>query len=144
MTLPPHHSIAHGGDRGKPSACHVTCSDGGTTPLERILIGLEHPRRRYLLYYLDERKHAHIAEAAQYIAACERTCDLNDIPAEHHENVKIDLFHVHLPKLADLELIEYDSRNGDIRFREPPDHLPKFIRLAAQTDSVEKPPLDSE
>lgn len=96
-----------------------------------------------MLYYLNGQDHAHIGEAAQYIAACERDCDLHDVPSDHHENVKIDLFHLHLPKLAELNLIEYDARNGDIRFQDPPDHLSEFVELADRADDVEKPPLES-
>lgn len=117
--------------------------DGGGGPLDRILTSLKKPRRRYLLYYLNEQEHAHIAESAQYIAACEWECELEDIPAEAHENVKIDLFHVHLPYLADFDLIEYDPQNGDIRFRDPPDKLLEFLDLAKSTEDIDLPDIDS-
>lgn len=117
---------------------------GGGEPLERILTGLNDVRRRYLLYYLTEQQYAHIAEAAEYIAACELECELGEVPPEAHEDIEIDLFHTHLPYLTDLDLIEYDSRNGDIRFRDPPEKLMEFLELAEATEDVDTPDIETE
>lgn len=119
-------------------------SDGGGGPLERILSGLNDSRRRYLLYYLNEKQHAHIDEAAQYIAACEGECELEEVPNQAWETVKTDLFHVHLPHLTELDLIEYDSRNCDIRFRDPPEKLRDFLDLAEASEDLERPELDQD
>ncbi len=90
------------------------------------------------------QQHAHIAEAAQYIGACEWECELEEVPAEAHEDIKIDLFHVHLPYLADLDFVEYDPRNGDIRFCDPPDKLVEFLELAAETEDINLPDLETD
>lgn len=113
--------------------------DGGEGPLDRILSGLIDSRRRYLLYYLGENEDAYITEAAKYVTACEQQCELEDVPDGARERVKIDLYHGHLPQLADSDLIEYDQRSGAIRFRDPPDQLRKFLELAEDTEDIDTP-----
>lgn len=113
-------------------------SDGGETPLDQILSCIQNKRRRYLLYYLEEEDDAYIKDAAQFIAACERECDLEDVPAEASEQVKIELYHVHLPKLADQNIIDYDSRSSAIRFQDPPDDLSDFVELCSSMELEER------
>lgn len=135
----------NGGRMGEFKAVMDQCntvSDGGVTPLDRVLEGLADPRRRYLLYYLNERESCGIDEAAQYVAACERECDLEEVPAKATERVKINLFHAHLPKLDEYNLVEYDQRSKEMRYRDPPDSLSEFLKLAKDMDTIDPPEID--
>ena len=38
-------------------------------------------------------------------------------PTTHRELLEIDLHHVHLPKLADAVVIDYDSTSGTVEYR---------------------------
>lgn len=112
-------------------------ADGGRDPIDRILLALSEPRCRYLLYFLDERGDAYIEDVARFIAACERDCDPSESPEDHVEQVKRDLYHVHLPKLADNNIIDYDRRSGAMCFQNPPPNLSSFLELASEVELSE-------
>ena len=113
-------------------------TDGGREPIDRVLLALSEPRRRYFLYYLDRQGDAYIDEAARFIAACERDCDPSDVSAETWEAVRRELYHVHLPKLAGENIIDYDRRSGAMCFQNPPSELPEFLELASSMELSER------
>lgn len=112
-------------------------ADGGREPIDRILLALSEPRCRYLLYYLEGEGDAYIEDVARFITACERSCDPDDVPDEHTERVRRDLYHVHLPKLAASNIIDYDQRSGAMCFQSPPEELSKFLQLASSVELSE-------
>lgn len=111
-------------------------SDGGRSPLDRILIGLHDDRRRCLLYHLDEEDPCSLDGAARRVAAWEHGCDPDDVPDDIYDRVKLDLYHTHLPKLADLNVLDYDKRSEAIRLRDPPEKLSDFLELAREEDDL--------
>lgn len=111
--------------------------DGGRQPIDRILLALSEPRCRYLLYYLDGEGDAYIEDVARFITACERGCDPDDVPEDHNDRVRRDLYHVHLPKLAASNIIDYDQRSGAMCFQRPPEELSKFLQLASSVELSE-------
>lgn len=115
----------------------LTTPDGGHTPLNRILISLQVNRRRYLLYYLQEEDSCDLDDAAQHVAAWEQGCDLSDVPPKIHDRIQMELYHIHLPKLEQLNIIDYDKRSGGIRLRDPPDKLDAFLELARAEDELD-------
>lgn len=111
--------------------------DGEQNALNRILTGLQHPYRRYLLYYLQEEKACELREAARRIAAWDHECDVAAVPSDIHDSIELELYHTHLPKLEALDIIDYDQRSGSVRLQDPPDQLPKFLELARTEDGVD-------
>ena len=112
----------------------LAVSDGGRSPVERILESLRSTHRRYLLYHLQDDGTSTLAEAARWVAARDLGCGPDEVPAELHERFKTDLYHTHLPKLTDLHIIDYDERTGAIRLRDPPDKLDAFLALTRDED----------
>ncbi|WP_425607419.1 DUF7344 domain-containing protein [Halomontanus rarus] len=57
--------------------------------------------------------------------------ETSDVSQKQRKRVKLTLHHRHLPKLDDAGLIEYDHRNGDIRYRGTADSelidIPKLL-----------------
>jgi len=70
-------------------------------------------RRRRVLYYLLDTDDGLVP-----------TDDLVDHVLEHdpkaddRDEITLSLHHVHLPKLSDAGLIEYDTQGGTVRYRE--------------------------
>lgn len=75
---------------------------------------LAHERRRYLLYTLLEDEGWSLRRLAGKVAAWEEGCAEPDLSEERIERVYASLHHAHVPKLADLEIIEYDRRDETI------------------------------
>jgi len=67
-------------------------------------------RRRHLLQTLREEDTASVDDLAGKLAS-----DGGASP----ERVAVDLHHNHLPKLADEEIVEYDSRSNTVRYSPP-------------------------
>lgn len=88
--------------------------------LDALFDALADRRRRYVLYYLaaveDEAVLA-VEDIAERVESWEREWDA----AERRESVdggraiRVDLHHNHLPRLADVGLIEYDARTETVR-----------------------------
>jgi hypothetical protein len=77
---------------------------------------LSNERRRILLSVLpDQSTPVDAADLARTVAAREESSAPEDVSAELVRDVHVTLHHVHLPKLDDAELLEYDAPAGDVR-----------------------------
>ena len=86
-------------------------TDGGTEAITVILGALTHWRRRYILYHLhDCPGPVEADELARQVLAWETNTTVGNITDKECERVVTDLYHNHLPKLADADVIEYDQR----------------------------------
>jgi hypothetical protein len=74
------------------------------------------PRRDTLRYFLETTERtATLDELASYVAG--RVGGLSD---DAREDTRLHLHHVHLPKLADVGLVDYDIQSSTVRYREHP------------------------
>ncbi len=71
---------------------------------------LADPHRRYTMYHLATMD-GETVDLSNLVVA------LSDRVTTPPERLEINLCHVHLPKLADHNLIEYDERSETIRYR---------------------------
>ena len=99
----------------KASAPHNADSevDAGT-----LLHLLATDRRRLFVSYLADRpdETVDVDEVVDAITEAEWP---DPGPATHRERVPIDLHHVHLPKLADAEVIDFDPVAETVRYDGP-------------------------
>lgn len=74
-------------------------------------------RRRYLLYYLVAVD-GEVFELADAVTAVRNHESAGTEMDDHssREEVRTTLHHTHLPRLADAEILDYDPRQGTIRF----------------------------
>jgi hypothetical protein len=73
-------------------------------------------RRDTLRYFLETTERtATLDELASYVAG--RVGGLSD---DAREDTRLHLHHVHLPKLADVDLVDYDTQSSTVRYREHP------------------------
>lgn len=84
----------------------------GSARLNRLLKAVAHQRRRNVLYVLEEKGEGVISldDLADEIIA-------DDLEFDDIDKVRLILHHRDVPKLAEAQLLEYDSRNGTIRYR---------------------------
>lgn len=96
----------------------------GREPVDRILEILSHPGRREILGFLVDASSetCSIDEVVDHLAA-ER--DAADSAAEQRR-LALQLRHVHLPKLAQEGVIEYDPSTGALRYL-PDDDLETWL-----------------
>lgn len=111
-------------------------ADGGDQEVDRLLDAVGTYRRRCVLYCLMETDTAELEELTRSVSAMENDQAPDDIPTETLDDVKADLYHQTLPKLAELKIIEYDPRSETIRYQHPPLHFEEFLSLTRDLDPV--------
>lgn len=103
------------------SSIHPTAlrKDARSAALPILSVG----RRRRLLAALDEREGSvSVSELATAIAAGERGADPETVGDEAVRSVWLSLEHVHLPKLADVDLVAWDRASGTVDRTNHPVH----------------------
>lgn len=88
--------------------------DGGT--IERICDLVSHPTRRVLLRVLrDIETPTTIETVAGEIIDADGNRPDGVEQTEKADRVVVELYHIHLPKMADTGMINYDPETGTIR-----------------------------
>ena len=98
---------------------------------------LSSPRRRYLLYYL--RTHGgreEVTELAKHVAAWEYDVDVSDLDSQQQKRVYVSLYQTHVPKLADVGVVEYDPDTGLVELTDRAGEVEKYVR---SDESTERP-----
>lgn len=89
--------------------------DRSGLPHDVVLDALQEPRRRFAFVYLQRQdRHVTLDELARETAAWETDALPSEIDEERQYWVRLSLHHVHLPKFADVGLVEYtdDERHA--------------------------------
>lgn len=91
--------------------------DSGRLQIDLLFDVLSDCHRRQLVAYMhsSNKDIFHLDDLSQIIATQET--EPSEVSEKKREQVKIAFHHRHLPNLDDAGLIEYDSRNGDVRYR---------------------------
>ncbi|MFP8953583.1 hypothetical protein ACLI4Z_11495 [Natrialbaceae archaeon A-arb3/5] len=84
-----------------------------------VLVLLSHHRRRYALRCL--RTHENplaLADLAEEVAIHEHEAPITDISAEKVKRIYLELYHTHIPKLADKQFVHYDQERDSVALLE--------------------------
>ncbi|NKE35540.1 hypothetical protein GWG54_06860 [Natronococcus sp. JC468] len=100
---------------------------GDRSSIDEYLSLLSDRRRRDVLYCLSEAEVTSVESLAATIVAREASVPPERLSSDDRERVQVDLYHVHLPKLSDRGLIEYDARSGTVRRSSPADALETLL-----------------
>ncbi|MFB6129280.1 MAG: hypothetical protein ABEJ28_00470 [Salinigranum sp.] len=77
-------------------------------PLDAVFGALSDPIARYALYYLVAEESASLDGLADVVAGWMNASDDAVATPADRDRVRLLLFHVHLPKLDDAELLRFD------------------------------------
>lgn len=134
MVFPREADTVRGESRRVPP--RTTVSDGGIggSPLDELFDVLSDRRRRFVLYYLDGANERATREALVDRIAVREAVD-GEGPIREH--VLAELHHVHLPRLQDAGLVEYDQRAGDVVATEKFDRVRRFLDLARTEEDAQ-------
>lgn len=111
-------------------------ADGGVE-ISKFMEALANKRRRYVLYYLRAKEHAELEEVTEQIAAWETGTPPEELDEQTRRNVRVSLYHSHLPKLEKAGFIGYDHRHGSMRFQNPPERVIHFLDYCSAIESPE-------
>ena len=83
---------------------------------------LKSERRRHVLYRLKNRERPQaLADLAEYVAGRESETPGPEMDRETVKSVYVDLYHCHVPKLADGGFVEYDQEADTVALVEYPE-----------------------
>jgi hypothetical protein len=104
------------GERDTGAAPDEAARGGPDSPpavleLDHVYDALAHPRRRYLLYTLKSETAWTLAELAEKVAAFERDLPDEAVPSDVRSQVYTSLYHTHVPKLVDLDVVTFDPES---------------------------------
>lgn len=99
-------------------------------------------RRRYTLECLCEfQTPMALADLAGEVASREQERPVPAIPAEEVKQVYTSLYHVHIPKMADANIVEYTREQDMVVLTPDSEQIEPFVEFAT-TD--EQPAMDSD
>lgn len=93
--------------------------DDDELSLDDVFDVLRNQRRRDVLVYLvgTEDNTATLSELAEHVAAKENDIDRSELSSTQRKRVYIGLYQCHLPKMDDLDVVDYDQDRGTVELR---------------------------
>jgi len=82
--------------------------------LDFVFGALGASRRRYLCYLLHEQSEWSLSDLATEVAAWESDGPRHAVSPQEHDQVYLSLYHVHVPKLVNEEILTFDDRTETV------------------------------
>lgn len=101
--------------------------------LDEIFATLQHERRRRVISRLQTAENPiSLTDFADELAAEETETSTDDVSEAEMTRVSTSLYHVHLPKLADAGIVEYDWDEDTITLAENVEQVEPYLGLNAE------------
>ena len=117
---------------------HVARPQAGVSPLaeagvdlslDRVYEILKNERRRRVLGHLDRAEGpVELGTLAEEIAAQENDTTVAGIDSSQRKRVYVALYQCHLPKMADMGVVEYDRRGGRVKLTAAAESILNVVR----------------
>jgi hypothetical protein len=97
-------------------------------PLDQVFEILKNRRRRETLKYLLENGgNASLSDLAEHIAAIENDTTVRAISSSQRKRVYVGLYQCHLPKMDDMDIVDFDQNRGTIELSQNVDQLETYL-----------------
>jgi hypothetical protein len=111
-------------------------------PLDQVFEMVKNERRRLAIDFLQEHEgDVTLGELAEHIAAIENDKPVKAISSKERKRVYVGLYQCHLPKMDDLDIIEFNQDRGLIRLGPNADRLFPYIDSEPEEQAVAWPSL---
>jgi len=110
---------------------------GDTQKLPKSVIFevLSADRRQEVLRYLDENDgRATLGELAEHIASLESDCEIAQLDSQQRKRVYVGLYQCHLPKMAEVSVIDYDSDRGTVALNDRSGRLLDYLYFEEESN----------
>ncbi|NHN46684.1 hypothetical protein G9464_03620 [Halostella sp. JP-L12] len=94
---------------------------------DRMIPLIADERRRHALRCLLEHDALPLADLADEVAVRERGAPIGEIPAEDVKNVYMSLYHSHVPKLDEANVVTYDQETDAVALDEHADLVARYL-----------------
>lgn len=100
-------------------------------PPDALFDALAHSYRRSTLALLRGSSTVHVDDVVAHVAANVRPGD-DESPDDVHSRVATAIHHVHLPKLAAVDLVAYDRESGTVAATDATDAAEPFLGIVSE------------
>lgn len=112
----------------------MSTSDAEPLTPDGVFELLSNHRRRMVLYYLRQcGGSVGMKELAGQIAAMENDVPVSELTSQQRKRVYVSLYQTHLPKMADMNTIEYDKEEGVVRLTERTDEIDRYLTTTEES-----------
>jgi hypothetical protein len=119
----------------QPPDAVVDQQEPAPLPLDQIFEILKNRRRRDVLKYLKEtEQRVSLGEMAEHVAALENDTTVKQISSSQRKRVYVGLYQCHLPKMDDLDIVDFNKNRGIIELGENASQLDPYLEIDQQTD----------
>lgn len=105
----------------------VQSGEPGGLSVDDIHFTLSNCRRRYLIRYLSREGESTVKELSAVIAARENDTTVDELSYADRKTVYTALLQTHLPKLDEMDVVEYDTSSKRVRLAGHADQLQPYI-----------------
>lgn len=96
--------------------------------LDLIFEILKNERRREVIRYLREHEQqVTLSDLAEHIAALENDTDIASITSSQRKRVYVGLYQCHLPKMADMGIVQFNQNRGIVSLGENAPQLYEYL-----------------
>lgn len=126
---------AKGSGSDEPDSAVAEETDAGyELPLDQLFEILKNSRRRQTLHFLQENEGVTtLSDLAEDIAAKENNTTVRQISSSQRKRVYVGLYQCHLPKMDDMDIIDFDQNRGTVETGPNAEQLRQYI-----TEPVER------
>lgn len=96
---------------------------------------LSNHRRRYTLHYLQQNgDESNLSSLSEQVAAWENEIETEEISYDQRKRVYTSLQQVHLPRMDEMGIIEFDQQKGTMTLSEPAEELDIYLETVQGRD----------
>lgn len=122
--------MANSQSNNRDSQSFHSQSTSDAPALDVLFDVLADQRRRYALECLREfQTSMALPDLADEVASREQERPVPDIPAEEVKQVYMSLYHVHVPKMVDANIVEYTQEQDMVVLTPESEHVEPFIEV---------------
>jgi len=96
---------------------------------------LRNQRRRYALHYLERNgEQATLGHLSEQVAAWENETDIEEVSSAQRKRIYTSLQQVHLPRMEDAGVVEFDQRAGVVELGPAAEDLDVYLEVVDGRD----------
>lgn len=124
-------------DGGRSSETNISeVENEGSLDKEEIFEVLSNERRRYVLGYLQhhDKGKVELKELVTEVTALENSVSPEQITSEDRKSVYVGLKQIHLPKMDECNIIDYDANQGTVELTEDAEKASMYLEFVPEAD----------
>lgn len=104
-------------------------------PLDHVFEILKNERRRTVLHYLEDHgETVSLGELAEHVAAVENGTTVAQVTSNERKCVYVGLYQCQLPKMDDMDIVEFNQNRGRISLGPNADQLYEYLEEPMDSD----------